>query len=220
MSAGLCPECAQGKTINCTLEYLDADDALATCATQLRPSEDVPPGRTRGDWMLTHSGRQFWPTAPAIDDLDIEDIAHSLGMLCRYNGHTRRFYSVAEHSVLISQAVPPSAALWGLLHDAAEAYVGDMVRPLKRQLPQFSAIEDQILLLLAVKHDLPWPMPEVVHEADNRILLTERTALLNLNGHRWHESVEALQPLPVEVTGWHPHHAKDRFLQRYEELTQ
>lgn len=187
--------------------------------TDLTPDqEQAQADWMRGAWMLTHSGNKFWPTNPSINDLDIYDIAHSLSMQCRYNGHTNRFYSVAEHSVLVARALPPKLALWGLLHDAAEAYVGDMVRPLKRQLPQFSIIEDQILLLLAVKYDLPWPMPAEVHEVDNRILLDERAALLRTGGHRWDEALEALEPLGVRVTGWPPPVAKREFLAAFNGL--
>jgi hypothetical protein len=77
-------------------------------------------------WIQTVSGRQFWPLAPKAEDVDIGDIAHALAMKCRYSGHTQKFYSVAEHSVHISLALlrdgwNPTTALWGLLHDAAEA---------------------------------------------------------------------------------------------------
>ena len=65
----------------------------------------------KGDWMQTYTGRQFWPIDPRANEVHIEDIAHALSMMCRYNGHCRTFYSVAEHSVLVSQHVPPEHAL-------------------------------------------------------------------------------------------------------------
>ena len=74
-----------------------------------------------GDWIQTYTGRQFWPLDPRVDEIHIEDIAHSLSMRCCYGGHLTDFYSVAEHSVLVSLHVPQEFALWGLLHDAAEA---------------------------------------------------------------------------------------------------
>src|SRR5438128_12538670 len=84
----------------------------------------------RGDWMQTYTGRAFYPLDPRLDDICIEDIAHALSMLCRYGGQCQEFYSVAEHSVLMSYAVNPQHALWALLHDATESYMGDLIRPL------------------------------------------------------------------------------------------
>lgn len=174
----------------------------------------------KGGWMLTYSGKQFWPLTPRVDDIDIKDIAHSLALQCRYNGHSSGFYSVAEHSILISQAVAPEHALWGLLHDAAEAYVGDMVRPLKWSMPDFCEAEDRILDLIACRFGLPsLKIPAAVHEADARILLTERAKLLNLNGHRWDEAIEQLEPLPVKVEGLPWYEAEFKFLVRFAELT-
>lgn len=85
----------------------------------------------RSDWMQTYTGRVFWPLEPRPEDVDIVDIAHALANLCRYGGHSKVFYSVAHHSVLVSQIVPPADALWGLMHDSAEAYVIDLIRPIK-----------------------------------------------------------------------------------------
>ena len=79
-----------------------------------------------GDWMQTYTGERFWPLDPRIEDIHIRDISMALGKLCRYGGHTIFFYSVAEHSVLVSEYVPEEYALWGLLHDASEAYLSDI----------------------------------------------------------------------------------------------
>src|SRR5258708_302056 len=85
----------------------------------------------RGNWMQTYTGRAYWPADPRAEDVCIEDIAHALSLLCRYTGHCKRFYSVAEHSILISQVVPPEYAFFGLMHDAQEAYINDLARPIK-----------------------------------------------------------------------------------------
>ena len=82
------------------------------------------------EWMMLSNGKKFYPLEPDLELIDIEDIAISLSLICRYIGKTRSHYSVAEHSVYISQIVSPENALWGLMHDAAEAFVGDMPYPI------------------------------------------------------------------------------------------
>lgn len=170
----------------------------------------------RGDWMQTFTGRQFWPLDARVEDIDPVDVAHALSLICRYGGHVRRFYSVAEHCVLMSRAVAPEHALWALLHDATEAYVGDMVRPLKRQMPEYVAAEDRLMLVIADRFGIPSGMPEEVKDADNRILLTERAALLAHAPAPWAQ--DQLRPLDVEVTGWLPGQAEAEYLTRLREL--
>ena len=89
----------------------------------------------RGDWLQTFTGRQFWPLGPEPTDIVIEDIGHALGSLCRFNGHCKAFYSVAQHSILVSRACEKHglvAAFRGLMHDASETYLLDVPKPLKR----------------------------------------------------------------------------------------
>ena len=116
---------------------------------------DAPAEWLRGDWMQTYTGVRFYPMDPRPEELDIRDIAHALSLICRYGGHVDRFYSVAEHCVLMSQCVPEEHALWALLHDASEAYVGDMVRPLKRQLPEYEAAEGRVIAAIVERVGLP-----------------------------------------------------------------
>ena len=97
------------------------------------------------DWIQTYTGRKFHPLDPAMTDFDLRDIAHSLSLLCRFNGHCLRFYSVAEHSVRVSRILPDDLKLWGLLHDAGEAYLTDLPRPVKGQMPGFRDMEDKIV---------------------------------------------------------------------------
>jgi len=85
-------------------------------------------------WIQTISGRKFPLAEPDPNQIDIEDIAHALSMLCRFNGHCTQFYSVAEHSMHVSHEISNDLALAGLLHDAAEAYLGDVPSPLKKEL--------------------------------------------------------------------------------------
>lgn len=176
----------------------------------------IDAGWTRGDWMQTFSGKQFYPLDPRPDEIDTADIAHALSLLCRYGGHVDRFYSVAEHCVLMSQAVPAQHALAALLHDATEAYIVDVPRPLKRQLEGYYEIEDNVWNALCLRFHLAGDLPAEVKDADNRILLTERNTLMSRTVHRW--GVDGLAPLPVIVTGWQPLEAERRYLDRLAEL--
>lgn len=169
-----------------------------------------------GDWMQTYTGGRFWPLDPRPEEVVPEDIAHALSLICRYGGHATRFYSVAEHCVLLSYAVSPEHALWALLHDAAEAYVGDMVRPLKRSMPDYRAVEDGVLRTIAYRFDLSWPMPAEVSVADNRILRNERASVVTLTGDYW--PTDDLEPLPVKIVGWQPEFAEVCYLDRLLEL--
>lgn len=169
------------------------------------------------DWIQTHSGKQFFPLRPRVRDIDIQDIAHALSLNCRFNGHCRAFYSVAEHSVRVSHAVDREHALWGLLHDAAEAYLTDLPRPVKAQMPLFSEIEDRLLKVIIEHFGLAFPMPDAVRHADEVLLATEARDLMATPPEPWKLNaaplIETIEPLP-------PVHARDLFLQRFEELRQ
>lgn len=175
----------------------------------------------RGSWMQTFTGRQFFPMDPRAEEVDPVDIAHALSMICRYGGHTRRFYSVAEHCVLMSHAVAPEHALWALLHDATEAYVGDMVRPLKHHMPAYRDVEDRLMVVILERFGLELVdgdelIPAAVKEADNRILLDERAAVLSPPPADW--QIEDLEPLGVHVAGWSPVEAELMYGERLHEL--
>lgn len=167
--------------------------------------------------MQTHTRRRFYPMDPRAEDIDSEDIAHALSLLCRYGGHIDRFYSVAEHCVLMSQVVAPESALHALLHDATEAYVVDVPRPLKRYLADYRMVEAKVWLAIAEKFGIDPELPADVHDADNRMLLNE-TAILMPGVGVW-AGLQGLDPLPVEVKGWPPERAKVRYLKRLTELT-
>lgn len=172
----------------------------------------------RGDWMQTFSGRAFYPLAARPEDVVPVDVAHALGMICRYGGHTSRFYSVAEHCVLMSKWVPAEDALWALLHDATEAYMGDMVRPLKYQMPAYREAEDRLMQVICERFGLTGKPPASVAEADLRILRDERDALMAQPPKAW-SSIETVPPLGVEIHGWEPATAKRKYLERLAKLT-
>lgn len=172
----------------------------------------------RGDWMITYTGKAFYPLHPDPSDLDHRDIAHALSLICRYGGHVRRFYSVAEHCVHLSYAVPAEDALWALLHDATEAYLGDMIRPLKRNMPDYEHAEYVLMAIICDRYGLARQFPASVKDADNRILLDERAALLPPSPQPWASALEAMDPLGVNIRAWGPAEAEHRYLQRFAEL--
>lgn len=179
----------------------------------------------KGDWAQTYTGKKFWALDPRPEDVCIEDIAHALALQCRYNGHCLEFYSIAQHSVLVSQVVEAKAivnhkevALIGLLHDAAEAYVGDMIRPLKRSLPAFQSAETLVALAIGerfgVRLDL---LPSMVEEADNRLLSTEARDIVLGGGRTWNLPLPPFVGMRIEPVG--PKEAEALFLARWNELT-
>ena len=176
----------------------------------------VVPGR--GRFMQTRRG-VFYPFDPRPDEVDIRDIAASLAKQCRFNGHTTVFYSVAQHSVMVSEILPDHQALWGLLHDAAEAYVGDMIRPLKvsRQLEGFRDLEDDVMYAIVQKFRLfPEYQPSAVKFADNVVCNTERRDLF-IDPPDWGPMPG---PLPERIEAWGPALAELRFLDRFKEITE
>ena len=172
----------------------------------------------RGPWIQLISGGRFYPLSPQSSEVFIEDIAHALGNLCRYNGHIDPFYSVAEHSFLMSVAAPPELQLWALLHDAAESYVADTTRPLKRCLPHLRAIEDCILEVIAERFGLPWPCPPSIKRLDQAMLSTEALHLFEHKGQGWFLPVSPLDNVDFKL--WSPLTAKQAFLIRFRQLTQ
>lgn len=127
--------------------------------------------------ISTFTGKRVDPLDLQVEDIDVRDIAHALARQCRYNGHVEGFLTVARHSIWVSERLgDPVLSMWGLLHDAAEAYLGDLVRPLKHGPvlgPVFQQAEHNAERVIAKAFDLPFPMPLEVLEAD-RTVLNER----------------------------------------------
>lgn len=168
-------------------------------------------------WIQTASGRAFWPLNPKPEHVFIEDIAHALSQKCRYTGHTKSFYSVAQHSYLASLIVPDEDCLWALLHDASEAYLPDVARPVKKDLPGFIEIEDRVTEAVAKRFGLSLPMPESIKEADLVLLATERRDIMSDPPYRW-TSTENIQPLGLIIKPLPPEAAKALFMSRWHEL--
>ncbi len=133
-----------------------------------------------GDWIQTYTGQVFYPLDPRPEEIHIADIAHSLSMQCRFSGHVREFYSVAEHSVRVSIACPPEHAEWGLLHDASEAYLIDLPRPLKRFSEMgrlYMEAESRVMSAVCERFGLSIQIPSIVERLDRVLLMTEKRDL-------------------------------------------
>lgn len=169
-----------------------------------------------GDWMQTFSGKAFWPLDPRPEEIDIRDIAHALSMACRYAGHVRRFYSVAEHCVLLAGCFEaPALRKWALLHDASEAYLVDVPRPVKPFLAGYYEAEAKVMRAVCASYGLGPTMPEEVKDGDNRIILDEFAQAM------------AAPPMPLAIAGppmgvrlqfWSSSRAEWEFLRVFGEL--
>jgi hypothetical protein len=169
-------------------------------------------------WIQTYTGKRFDPINPRAEDVDIIDIAHALSMQCRYSGHTSQFLSVAEHCVRVSRAVPPADALWGLLHDAAEAYIGDLAQPLKAHMPAFVATEQKLHAVIAERFGLSLPMPRSVHVADVRMLATEVRDLMQEPPEPWEFQRVGIEPYDEVIVPWSSNCARFAYLERLNQL--
>ena len=172
-------------------------------------------------WIQTYTGEVFNPMRPTTPTIHMEDIAHALSMICRFNGHCREFYSVAEHCVRMSELVAPEFALHALMHDAAEAYVSDVSRPIKPHIIGFQNIEDAIMDTIDARFGICYTprSAKAVKEADLRMLATERARLMAICKVPW-DTLDGIEPYPIALGCWEPARAKRKFLQRYAEVPQ
>lgn len=171
-------------------------------------------------WIQTISGKKFPVDEPDPAQIDIEDIAHALSMLVRFNGHGTRFYSVAEHSVHVSHEIDPELALIGLLHDAAEAYLGDVPSPLKKKLTQFSEFEHRMELAIgeAFGVDADLFKDRELKRADIQLLVDEKAALMVPEPEPWPEGAPEVRDAG-RIEAWGPEEAKAQFLERFKVLS-
>jgi uncharacterized protein len=177
-------------------------------------SEDA----SRGPALNTFGGRDFYPLRPSADEVSLIEIAHALGTTSRYTGHCL-FYSVAEHSVLVSHMVPEQDAMAGLMHDAPEAYLADLSRPVKRALGRHNSyfqIEEDVWFVIAERFGISEELPKSVKEADLAICGLERE-VLHPDAPEW----DIPFPIPRNITihALPPHAAPYAFLRRYCDLT-
>ncbi len=167
-------------------------------------------------WIQTYTGKRFDVLTPRAEDVCIEDIAHALANICRFTGHTRAFYSVAQHSVYAAQLAEPVDKLYALLHDASEAYLCDIARPVKRLalmdgyrvLEHYiqSAVYEQFGLSLLNK-------PAAIKILDDRLLATEAAQLFGPLLEDWTGALG--EPFPLQIQPWAPRTAERHFLEAY-----
>lgn len=167
------------------------------------------------------SGKPFDYNNPEQADVSIEDIAHALSNICRFAGHVKRFYSVAQHAVNVSYLCPLQP-LTGLLHDTAEAFTNDIPTPLKNAIPEFAALEKRIERAMSDKFRLHYPLPAEVKLADLKALLAEKDELTN-NSQPWPIlngiSLTEQEMRDIDLSPMSPDYAKQLFLERYYDLT-
>lgn len=185
--------------------------------------------RNERSWIQVWTGGKFFPLDPRPEDIKLEDIARALSMQCRYAGHVARFYSVAEHSVRVSRLVGERGGtlgeqLWGLLHDASEAYIVDIPRPLKVQ-PEFAGYREAEKVMqraICQAFGLPEQEPEIVKALDWEILGTEAVVLKSPVHPDWAKTTSTgTLPAPLDLgspLGWVPEMAEHCFLSRYRAL--
>jgi uncharacterized protein len=172
-----------------------------------------------GPWLQTFSGRQFYPLDPREDDVHIEDIARALSLQNRYAGHTKFPYSVAQHCLIMSDLVPVEFAFEALMHDASEAYLCDIPRPIKPFLTNYIEIEDRLMEVISKKFNFTYPMSPEIRFADTRMVYTEKKWVVH-DVLTWDEySEKDYPPFEVEIYSKSYEIIEQQFLKRFKELT-
>lgn len=184
-----------------------------------------------GGCILTYTGKIVYPLDPRPDEIDLYDIAHALAFIARYTGHTETFYSVAEHCIRVSELCEDRVArphtrehrkyaFEGLMHDASEAYLGDIAKPVKHDSyvgKLFGKAEDRLMALIADAFSFEYPKSEVVAWADHVMLRTEQRWLLPYPNNLYDLEAEELgRRIYTTLT---PEEAEIEFIDRFKELT-
>ncbi|EIC83344.1 hypothetical protein [Serratia sp. M24T3] len=168
-------------------------------------------------WLQTFTGKHLDYTNPCPHVFDKDSIAQGLSHECRFNGQIPQFYSVAQHSVLVSLLVPKHMAWEALLHDATEAFIKDIPAPLKLLLPDYKRVEDRLDKVIRLKYCLPLSMSAEVKKADLIMLATERRDFDMDDGTVW-PVLEGITPADFAICPLNPAQARAQFLKRWEEV--
>ena len=177
---------------------------------------------TQDPAITTFTGRKFYPLDPNPDDIDIEDIAHGLSMKCWYNGHSLHFYSVAEHSWLMSSLFEnPMLRMAALLHDAAEAYLCDVPSPVKRlpMMAGYCEAEDRLQSMIYEKFGLQGDKLRLIDQADKYMLHVETASPIVGSRHPDWKPPEITETFPsLIVSGFRPQIIEEAFLRAWKEV--
>lgn len=179
-------------------------------AHELSSLNEAKAATVSGPTILLSSGKYFNFERPDECEFDIEDIACGLANTCRFGGQCSEFYSVAEHSVYVSMLVPEELRWYALMHDAAEAFIGDMPKPLKEILPDYKTVEQRVEAAVADRFGLPHKMPPEIKRADIIMLRTEQQQLMR-NHDSWHWTF-GCEPADLTIQCLSPGAAKTFFL--------
>ncbi len=192
-------------------------------------------------WLCTRSGTKFYPLRPRAEDVHLEDIAHGLAHTFRFGGQSPMPYTVAQHSIEVSRTLRPRTGsqkeeedkyltLWGLLHDAAEAYLWDIQQPVKRMLKwktgqrtlRFEQIENKIMAAVAERFSLPWPLEpklnNLLKDADFLQLRRERRDLFGPEQPVWRDINTILDLPPIAVPRLSTVEARTAFLEEFKRI--
>lgn len=154
--------------------------------------------------IRTFTGKSFDLKILYPESICIEDIAHALAYTARFGGHLKKFYTVAQHSILVGQLVTPDLELTAIMHDATEAYIGDMPSPFKKMMPDYKNIENNLMTAIASKYGLEYPFDPMIKDADRYALKLEmETFIYNTR----------------KMECWSPKVAEKKFLERFKQLT-
>ncbi|MBW7902914.1 MAG: phosphohydrolase [Rhodocyclaceae bacterium] len=168
-------------------------------------------------YIDTYLGKHFHPAAPRIEDVHVEDIARGLAFQCRFNGQTRTFYSLAQHSLFVATLAPARLKLAALLHDAAKAYLGDLAPPLKALFPRFSQLEDEVMAVIGERFGVADFADPAIRRADRIARATEQRDLMP-HADESCAALAGIMPTPARIQPLAPHEAEAAFLEHFREL--
>lgn len=174
-----------------------------------------------GGWIETYTGKKFYPFDPRVEDIVVEDMIHAVCHLCRFGGHSRQFYSVGQHLLLVHQYLKdrdeaPLVRLYGLTHDFAEAYLADLPGPIKRMMAEYQELERRLSLMIWESFRVG-PLDEkivsTVKEAD-KLILRHEANVLGVNKNNWAQNV----PLNYPIREERPSEVKERLRNTFHAL--
>lgn len=164
-----------------TMTSREIKDAYSVISKRdfLKQLKSIKKKRLRDEHIRTYTGKKFHIFNPKPREIDIIDIAHASSMNCRFNSHTRSFYSVGSHLVIGAKLIADEFKKQYLVHDFSETYIGDLVTPIKRRNKAYIRMERRIERIINKKYGLPFPMAPEVKDMDNLMFRMESTYLMN-----------------------------------------